>query len=578
MAAARPQRLRVPQLLVLLAVLVGALSQLPTTAGLAAAAGGQRASPGQQPQLSRQALQPLPHTLGPPPFVGTARIRASRKPRWPGALPLDFDWQAYAEYNPDLAITREAQAAQHFLAAGRAQGRLHARVPLVLRYGSCPSAGLVNQLYAHIAGLTLALVLGADVVLAPAQARATFTGVNDSSQLAWSSVDLGSMLDVGFISASLAERGVTVMEAPGAQHVLRQTHVEYQRWGMAKVPRPYSAPVRTGEWKRLRRWGADLLVGLDTHPRAMHPDLSHPCNNLVKALARHVLQRAAAAARSPHGLARPMVLEVPCTLLTIRTHNLPEAAVAARHLRFTPMLQQLADTVIARMLADVAASAGQLAGATPTDFNGLHLRVEPDAVGWAAKFGGWEAFWCAYVATMASAGFTATMPLYVASGIFDSPSELQAASYRLAPYSRKLYHKEQFLDAALLAMLHPEQRAAVDFLVLLRSRRFVGCSYSTFSVAVREFRHLLGLGSRNSTALVAVSWARRDPYGPRMRLLAGPDDAPSPYDNWPPGRSPCERPILSQAQACEVDKAKRDPAYDARINCTRLLRPQPRGA
>lgn len=73
-----------------------------------------------------------------------------------------------------------------------------------------------------------------------------------------------------------------------------------------------------------------------------------------------------------------MVLDMPCTLFSLRTRLLPAASVAARNLRFSPDIAHLADTVLQRM-ADSRST---------TLFNGLHLRMELDAIDWARIMGG----------------------------------------------------------------------------------------------------------------------------------------------------------------------------------------------
>ncbi len=55
---------------------------------------------------------------------------------------------------------------------GAKEGRLYRRIPLILRYTAC--GGLMNQHYSHIAALTLAAALGADVVLPHAVRRDSF--------------------------------------------------------------------------------------------------------------------------------------------------------------------------------------------------------------------------------------------------------------------------------------------------------------------------------------------------------------------------------------------------------------------
>jgi hypothetical protein len=90
-------------------------------------------------------------------------------------LPPAFDWKAYLDYNPDLpkvGITTVQLAAQHFHDNGKKEGRVHKRIPLVLRYTAC--GGLMNQHYSHLAALVMAVSLGADVILPGALKRDTF--------------------------------------------------------------------------------------------------------------------------------------------------------------------------------------------------------------------------------------------------------------------------------------------------------------------------------------------------------------------------------------------------------------------
>jgi hypothetical protein len=75
-------------------------------------------------------------------------------------------------YNPQLGIASEAEAQRHYLAEGRAQGRVYRKLRVLLRYTA--GTGLINQHYSHIAAFALAAVLGAEVVLPPAMHRSSF--------------------------------------------------------------------------------------------------------------------------------------------------------------------------------------------------------------------------------------------------------------------------------------------------------------------------------------------------------------------------------------------------------------------
>ena len=61
------------------------------------------------------------------------------------ALPAEFDWQTYLLYHPDLrasGVTTEAQAKQHYIKQGRAEGRVYKRLRVILRYTACTGAAL----------------------------------------------------------------------------------------------------------------------------------------------------------------------------------------------------------------------------------------------------------------------------------------------------------------------------------------------------------------------------------------------------------------------------------------------------
>jgi hypothetical protein len=86
----------------------------------------------------------------------------------------------------------------------------------------------------------------------------------------------------------------------------------------------------------------------------------------------------------------------------------------------------------------------------------------------------------------------------------DNVLDKVAAEIKKEGLASSIHYKEQHLTSADLAALNSEQKAAVDFLVLQRSRGFVGLGSSTFSFYLREHRALEGI-PRNSTVLVDSS-------------------------------------------------------------------------
>ncbi len=113
------------------------------------------------------------------------------------------------------------------------------------------------------------------------------------------------------------------------------------------------------------------------------------------------------------------------------------------------------------------------------------------------------------------------MDLYVASGLLTyKGSDLWSyVTSALAPYARRLVHKEMFLSAKELQGLHSEQLALLDFLVLVHSNNFVGISTSTFSVFLREYRHVTGFADRNSSHLVHAAVIGTEPLFERSAVL-----------------------------------------------------------
>lgn len=247
----------------------------------------------------------------------------------------------------------------------------------------------------------------------------------------------------------------------------------------------------------------------------------------------------------------PMLLDLPCTLFAIRTRLLPAATVAARNIRFAPEMLDLALLVLKRM-ADRDAQGSM--------FNGIHLRMELDAFDWARTLGGHHALLQMFieVATMPclllrrvwvltiSAGasrhieldidilhcialvmqkcrdssFSKSTDLYIASGLLTYNGNMwKHVTRALTPYARQLIYKELFLTPEDLHGLHAEQLALVDFLVLVKANRFVGISTSTFSVFIREYRHIMSIADRETSEMVQAAAIGTEPMFARSAVF-----------------------------------------------------------
>lgn len=187
-----------------------------------------------------------------------------------------------------------------------------------------------------------------------------------------------------------------------------------------------------------------------------------------------------------------VVVDFPVTLFILNSSSaLPLVSAVARKLSFAPEMHQLADKVLQGMAKH------------STGFNGAHLRVEADAMDWARSMGGEDVYWAQFLKAMRKAGFEKSRQLYVATGLltyaagFERLQEL-TANLTAEGLCDQVVHKEQFLSAAELSMLHSEQKGLIDLLVLAQADKFVGFEPSTFSFFLTQYRVLQGLEASSS--------------------------------------------------------------------------------
>ena len=80
------------------------------------------------------------------------------------------------------------------------------------------SVGLINQLYGHMAAVAMASFMGAEVVLSPAQTRATFNVRQEETQ--WKpGVAVSTQLDVLALQQHWRMRGTIIHEVQLLLHL-----------------------------------------------------------------------------------------------------------------------------------------------------------------------------------------------------------------------------------------------------------------------------------------------------------------------------------------------------------------------
>lgn len=403
------------------------------------------------------------------------------------ALPRDFDWQTYLLYHPDLrasGIVEEQQATEHYIKQGRAEGRVYKRLRVLLRYTAC--TGLINQQYSHIAAFSLAAVLGAEIVLPPAAKRDSFAHYfsvfKEHNEVSWTSAPLESLLNVDRLIDTWKAKGLVVYKTPALMPFPDLTAPELAYPGYIQ---------QDINPKQITKVSGVYLKNMDM------PEL-------VEKARRAVIDHSAKLLREDNAMdLNYIVLDLPCTFFMLRSlSNLRVVTEVARSLEFAPAIERMAERIVDKIAKSAAG------------FNAVHLRIEKDARDWSQIMGGPEAVWNAYVGSMRQAGFTANVPMYVASGLltYGANDDMNRiiGMLKAGGLCSDVLYKELYIPQAEIDELNSEQKALLDFLVLAKGKYFVGFGSSTFSFYLREHRVLQGM-QRSSSVLVDASVIGTDP-------------------------------------------------------------------
>eukprot|EP01025_Chloroclados_australasicus_P029867 TRINITY_DN2984_c1_g1_i1.p1 TRINITY_DN2984_c1_g1~~TRINITY_DN2984_c1_g1_i1.p1 ORF type:complete len:520 (-),score=-1.73 TRINITY_DN2984_c1_g1_i1:147-1706(-) len=391
-------------------------------------------------------------------------------------IPVDFDWEIYLLYYPELkykGIVDRISAEKHYLQYGWIERRLYRRIKVVLRYTAC--AGLMNQQYSHISAIALAFAVGAEVVLPCSVKRESFEQYfhtdPSKNKLRWAPALLEDLLDVEYIIEYWKKQGLIIHKTPPLKRPTNFEHpqIAYPSYNQHEVDLRY------------RTYLPDMYMSLlDIH------QLMERVRETVVTFGTQLQQQNATQVVST------VILDCPCTFFAINTQSsLPLVSNIAKSMQFSQKIRDIANQVMQQL---------------PTNYNGIHLRLEQDAKDWETILGGEQLLWQKYIQAMERASFNSTISIYVASGLLTYSSGQQQFKTKTREItnlglSSKLLHKEQFLGNKLNG-LSSEQCALVDFLVLVESNFFVGISSSTFSFYVQEYRALIMKKARSTSVLL----------------------------------------------------------------------------
>jgi hypothetical protein len=381
------------------------------------------------------------------------------------------------EYCPPRLLNRAETQPGHYW--GQARGDATSPPDLWLCYAT--EGGLLNQHASHINGLAMAIAVGAKgIIMPPMRTRKGWAAVEDTQ---WEGAPVEGTWDVASWTKYAAERGVTVTTIPATlpfNDVPSNTHQacfgsahnphgfkHSQVLKMPKVRLRYMSPVRWGQIVR------DQVRDHAVRSAEQDEQRQQAAREAGKKVPR----------RTPPP--RRLLLSLPSTLLALRSRMQPLMTEVAMNLHFSPALRVSA--------ARVAASVNRQFHAQ--HFNGMHLRAEADAmqVGWFQERGGVDMVWQAYANATVLAGFSKSVPMYVASGIFgdaDAADQRQRLARLGGKAASGVCEKTKFLLQKERESLSLGQLAVIDFLVLARAQRLVVFDRSSFSIFLHEFRKL----------------------------------------------------------------------------------------
>eukprot|EP01024_Parvocaulis_polyphysoides_P030102 TRINITY_DN2734_c2_g1_i1.p1 TRINITY_DN2734_c2_g1~~TRINITY_DN2734_c2_g1_i1.p1 ORF type:complete len:550 (-),score=34.20 TRINITY_DN2734_c2_g1_i1:2-1651(-) len=385
-------------------------------------------------------------------------------------IPSGWDWNVYLRYYPEITLQNNGKfnsltALQHYNEFGQFNGYVPRKINMVLRYTAC--SGLVNQQYAHIASLSIALLLGAKLIMPPSLQRVTFNTSFD--EMPWRQLPIKQVLDMEYVTQYWKEKGLEIETINQWENVPKIDNGEIAFW-------------------------EDLHTGFDQESHIRFNGIYRrptPILDLLYRIKTEALNRYSNVASNSGGCLKGIVVDLPCTFFALRTPTaLPLVSEVVNSLKFSPRIRNLADQLIQKLRKEW----GQ--------FNGVHLRVERDAEDWMTAVGGWSRYIDYYLYTMINVGFSERNGLFLATGLltYGDTARYKNITGMLIELklAKQISCKELLLDKNVVDGLEPEISAAVDLLVMLEAEIFVGLDPSTFSFYITQLRKLLGVDATKS--------------------------------------------------------------------------------
>lgn len=323
-----------------------------------------------------------------------------------------------------------------------------------------PIGGLCNQLVGLIDTFAVAYAVKAGVQLQPSAYRDSFN--SHYFDIEWTMIDMSSILNIKTMQQYWSKHGVNIQNFSNSSD------------GNTSLQQP-----------------SQLVVDMKLQDEPARPLLSvaNRVHAAVSNMAAELVERLPASESHHHVL---VDIGQPTERIKISSH--PQVFdLVLKSFVFAPSLEKVVALILFQILK------------ISSCFNGVHLRIENDYVQhpYLDHQGTCnDSLHCLssqFVPALQRANFDTQTPLYVASGFFKAQPVHQAHVLKtLAPFGKQIVSKENCMSVQQLHSFNSEQLAAIDFMVMRKTTKFVGVLDSSFSKLVARFRETDGHASETN--------------------------------------------------------------------------------
>eukprot|EP01025_Chloroclados_australasicus_P017786 TRINITY_DN19102_c0_g3_i7.p1 TRINITY_DN19102_c0_g3~~TRINITY_DN19102_c0_g3_i7.p1 ORF type:complete len:545 (-),score=12.04 TRINITY_DN19102_c0_g3_i7:58-1692(-) len=370
-------------------------------------------------------------------------------------VPFGWDWRAYMNHYPEIiewanGEISEEVALQHYNAIGKYETRIARKINMVLRYTAC--GNLAEQLYSHMAAITLATLTGAKLIFSP------HIIYNENNELEGFSQE--DILDMEHIIQYWKLKGVYIetndtQSSPGFDNP------------DAAFIQDYYEGFGQYQYLQMRNFYRSTIPLLDVLYRIKRDMLYYYMQATIQ---------------NTFACLNGMVVDLPCTQFALDSQTTKTLyPQIAQSLKFSKNIYQLA--------FDIQQQISQM---WTNQYNSIHLDLQ---VNMHQIQGGFDAYLDNFFKMLKLTQFNLNSIIYLKISMQNQQGKLRlfekiSRVIKSKNLAQDVTCKEQLLGYDIYSKLDQDMGDAVDMLVILNSTNFVGLRQSSFSFLSYELRRL----------------------------------------------------------------------------------------